>query len=544
MSASKVNEVIDAFKLRGFIFAGKASSGRFLLHGHLTSPSNQDIPCEIQLDPELFAFPKIRLLELPKELSGCPVPHLNGQGELCYIATGTVVLDIFNPVGQSLACLDRAQHVLTQIMRGEMVDDLVEEFFAYWGGNGWCFTDIQGDRLVKMHCTINEAKDGSDIWTVTDDPERLTRKLNALDFKDRGAEVSCFRIKTEVQPRPLEGNWPPKLVRDVLDWQSTLDGSCRRKIHRSIYAAEARKENHLLVIIESPLMTYAFGVLFDRAKRAPCKKLAERRDPTYQLRVKPLSLLRIDDRYLAERNTPKRRTLSGKKIALVGCGTIGGYLADMLVKAGAGTSGGELTLIDSDLFLPQNVGRHRLGFPSLLTNKATALAAELQRLAPGALVAAVPRDVRTEHLEHLDLLIDATGEEALGHWLSVRYRASTDILTVWIEGPGVAVRALLTKRGTSPCYRCVWHHTRDGALPSVQGELPTTLAGQGCEGLYVPFPATVSVQAAGLGTELAVDWANGVSTPSFRTRVTDQAFELATADCDLPAHERCSVCHS
>ncbi|MCF5972884.1 ThiF family adenylyltransferase [Xanthomonas perforans] len=544
MSANQVYAVIEAFEPRGFAFAGKAPNGRFLLHGQLTSPSNQDIPCEIQLDPELFAFPKIRLLELPKELSGHPVPHLNGQGELCYIATGTVVLDIFNPVSQSLACLDQAQHVLTQIMRGEMVDDLAEEFFAYWGGNGWCFTDIQGDRLGKMHCTIIEAREGGDIWTVTDDPERTTRKLNSIGFKDRGAEVSCFRIKTDVQPRPLEGNWPPKFVRDVLDWQSTLDGRCRRKIHQSIYTAEASKANHLLVIIESPLMTYAFGVFFDRAQRAAPKKLSDRRDPTYQLRVKPLSMLRIDDRYLAERNTPKRRTLAGKKIALVGCGTIGGYMADMFVKAGAGTSGGELTLIDPDLFLPQNVGRHRLGFPSLLGNKATALAAELQRLAPGALLAAVPRDVRTEHLEHLDLLIDATGEEALGHWLSARYRDSTDILTVWIEGPGTAVRALLAKQGTSPCYRCVWHHTREGAFPSVKGELPTTLAGEGCEGLYVPFPATVSVQAASLGTELTIDWVNGVFSPSFRTRVTDQAFELATADCDLTAHERCSVCHS
>ncbi|MGQ5313671.1 ThiF family adenylyltransferase [Xanthomonas arboricola pv. corylina] len=542
MSANQVYAVIEAFEPRGFAFAGKAPNGRFLLHGHLTSPGNQDIPCEVQLDPDLFALPKIVLLELPKELSGPTVPHLNGQGELCYIAAGTVVLDIFDPIGQSLACLDRAQHVLTRIIRGEMVDDLAEEFFAYWGGDGWCFSDIQGNSLGNMCCTIIETKSGKDFWFVTDDPERTEKKLTAMGYITDAHEARCVRIKTDVQPRPLEGSWPPKFVRDLLDWQSMLDAGCRRKIHRSIYTAEASKANHLLVIIESPLMTYAFGVFFDRAERAAPKKLSDRRDPTYQLRVKPLSMLRIDDRYLAERNTPKRRTLAGKKIALVGCGTIGGYLADMLVKAGAGTSGGQLTLIDPDLFLPQNVGRHRLGFPSLLGNKATSMAAELGRLSPGALLTAIPGDVRTAHLEHLDLLIDATGEEALGHWLSARYRDLTDILTVWIEGPGTAVRALLTKRGTSPCYRCVWHHTREGAFPSVKGELPTTLAGEGCEGLYVPFPATVSVQAASLGTELAIDWVNGVFNPSFRTRVTDQAFELATADCDLTAHEKCPVC--
>lgn len=201
-------------------------------------------------------------------------------------------------------------------------------------------------------------------------------------------------------------------------------------------------------------------------------------------------------------------------------------------------------LIDFDLFMPQNIGRHRLGFPSLLANKANALAEELQRLAPSALIKAIPVDVKTVTLEDLDLIIDATGEEALGHWLSAHYHNKIAILTVWIEGPGTAVRALLAQRSVAPCYRCVWHHARDGALPSIKGPLPQILAGQGCEGLYVPFPATVSVQAASLGSELAIDWVNGFSSPSFRTRLTDQAFEIATPDCDLPGHKKCPVCNS
>ncbi|MFT3758105.1 nucleotidyl transferase AbiEii/AbiGii toxin family protein [Thauera sp.] len=79
-----------------------------------------------------------------------------------------------------------------------------------------------------------------------------------------------------------------------------------------------------------------------------------------RLKVMPVSVIRIDDRYLAQRNIPKSKTLAGKRIALVDCGMIGGYLSDMLVKAGAGSCGGKLTLVDFDGFLPQNIGRHRL----------------------------------------------------------------------------------------------------------------------------------------------------------------------------------------
>lgn len=38
--------------------------------------------------------------------------------------------------------------------------------------------------------------------------------------------------------------------------------------------------------------------------------------------------------------------------------------------------------------------------------------------------------------------------------------------------------------------------------------MPKLLAGQGGEGLYVPFLATVSLQAAALGAEMVSSWVN------------------------------------
>jgi molybdopterin/thiamine biosynthesis adenylyltransferase len=290
-------------------------------------------------------------------------------------------------------------------------------------------------------------------------------------------------------------------------------------------------------------MTYGFAVLIDH-QVSQKTKLADRRDSSYGLKVMPVSVIRIDDRYLAQRNIPKSKTLAGKRIALVGCGTIGGFLSDMLVKAGAGTCGGKLTLVDFDCLLPQNIGRHRLGFPDLLSNKAEAMAKELTRMSPGAEVHALPVDARQAQLGQLDLLIDATGEESLGHWLCGRYRAPTPMLSVWIEGPGTAVRALLRANASGGCYRCLWHSHRSGELRSTLNPLPTILAGHGCEGLYVPFPASVSVQAASLGAEMALDWISGVHSPALRTRLIDQTHQLATPDCDPLQDRDCPICSS
>ncbi|HGI9212433.1 TPA: ThiF family adenylyltransferase [Burkholderia lata] len=540
-SVATVADVIEAFKQQGFEFVSKTDDGWFKLRGPLTPPgADKGCPCEVQLDPAFFDLPRIRLLDIPPELPKA-VPHLGADGGLCYIAKGTVVLDIYDPVGQSLACLQRAAEVFGQILKGEMVEDLAEEFFAYW--NGWlCFVDMQGGDLGRQNCIVARAN-GNPLWFITDNEDLTTRKLHSLGYQVTDKTVLTYRVKTTAQPRPLTSHWPPETVGDVLAWQGTLDSRCRRKIHERIKEGQRKKANGVLIIIESPLMTYGFAVLFDR-QASQKTKLADRRDSSFGLKVMPVSVIRIDDRYLAQRNIPKSKTLAGKRIALVGCGTIGGYLSDMLVKAGAGTCGGKLTLVDFDCLLPQNIGRHRLGFPDLLSNKAEAMAKELKRLSPGAEVYALPVDVRQAQLGQPDLLIDATGEESLGHWLCGRYRVPTPMLSVWIEGPGTAVRALLRTNASGACYRCLWHSRQRGEFRSTLDALPNILAGHGCEGLYVPFPASVSVQAASLGAEMALDWINGVHSPALRTRLIDQTHQLATPDCDPLRDQGCPLCNS
>lgn len=539
MSRATPSQVIEAFGREGFDFAGKADNGWFRVTGRLFSDvTPEGVPCEIELDPNFFELPRVRLLEIPSHLPAA-VPHLNANGGLCYIANGTVTLDIFDPIGQSLACLRQAQHVFDRIMRGEMLEDLAEEFYAYWNG-AYCLSDLDGSAQGRQECFIVDGNERP-IWFVTNNLARTKKKAELLGFIPTDKTTPTYRIKTTAQPRPVPGVWPPTTVSSLLTWQSQLDRRCRRSIHRRILQGERDRLNALLILIDSPKMTYAFGVIYARDERVPKVKLADRRDRTPGLEILPFSVFRIDERYIAERNIPGRSTLAGRAIALIGCGTIGGFLAEMLVKAGAGTQGGTLKLIDFDTLVPQNLGRHRLGFPSLLHRKSVAMADELRRLAPGVSIEAVTLDAREIDLSDQHLLIDATGEESLGHWLANYYPRPTQVLSVWIEGPGVAVRTLL-RTAQGGCYRCLWEFTRRGEMCSTTEPLPNILAGHGCEGLYVPFGASVSIQASSLGVEAALDWANGIVSPALRTRVLDRDFTQATLDGDLPIERGCPAC--
>lgn len=537
--AALVADVVDSLCGRGFRFIGRADDGWLRLLGDLNLKTGGAHACHIDLDPQFIGCPRIRLLRIPTDLPHA-TPHIRAaDGLLCYIADGTIVLDIFDPVGQTLACLQRAEDVLESILRGEMIDDLEEEFHAHWNGP-LCLLDLQTIHLGKQ-TTLLIGKKKNPIVVVTDNHARTARKLKARGWDSIEDTMPAYRVRTSVRPRPHSTIWPPKTVRDVLEWQRELDPRCRKNVERRLKEGLASKAGDAIILIESPKMTYGFAVSFDQPVPA---RPSHQKTSIYSFSITPVSILRIDDRYITQRNIPGMNTLAGKNLAIIGCGTIGGYLAEMLVKAGAGSSGGRLTLVDQEDLLPQNIGRHRLGFPSLLKNKATGMAEELIRLMPDADIRALPVNATEAQLGSIDLLIDATGEEALGHWLCKSYLPLTRMLSVWIEGPGTAVRALLRAGHDAACYRCLREANKRGELRAIVGELPIVMAGQGCEGLYVPFAATASVQAASLAAEMALRWANGCNSPTLRTRIIDEAYQLATPDCNPTRIENCPACHT
>src|SRR5690348_6036580 len=107
---SAAASVVAALNDRGFEYDGRAADGWLKFTGELSAAAERHA-CELELDPRFFELPRVRLLRVPSTLPRV-VPHLGRNGNLCYIAKGTVVLDIFDPIGQTLACLQRAEEVL------------------------------------------------------------------------------------------------------------------------------------------------------------------------------------------------------------------------------------------------------------------------------------------------------------------------------------------------------------------------------------------------------------------------------------------------
>lgn len=533
--------VISAFKARGFTYLKRSAGGGFLLRGPLeTSEGNHE--CIVGIPPSFDRPPSIALVRVPDALK--PIaPHIDSSGGICYLSRQSIALNIFDPVGQMLGCLNRAEKVLGQLLRNELVDDLAEEFFAYWGSDTYhCYFDFRVGSHQKLQAIV-DLKYIRDVIVVfvTDDVERTFAKSKMLGYQVGRMTHPVERIFTKVEPRPLQHNWPPATLGDLIQWQSIQDSRTARKIVERVSQAAEKNAAYLTVMIESPKFFYAFLVFLRLEGDSPTKVELRRRSVLYSSSVMPLRGWRIDERYIIGRNVPAMKTLEHKKIVVVGCGTIGGYLAEMLVKAGAGAGQGELVLVDSDTLSAANLGRHRLGFPSIGHNKADALCDELSRSMPDARLRSLPIDVRKANLATADLIIDATGEQTVSDYLASSHTVTAQ-LNVWIEGPGVAVRALIRRNAQEACVQCLTQLVRQGEYASTVEEMPKVYAGQGCESEYVPFPASVSMQAACLASEMVMDWAAGKESPALRTQVVDRAFTKSEQDCTPSKLPDCPAC--
>lgn len=541
--ASVLQGLSHALGVRGFAYVGTTAEGWPRFEGRLPA-AGADHAARVTVDLSGQELPRV-YVDLP---AGAPpvMAHVGANGFVCYAVKGSVVLDIFHIPGQTLACLDRAAVVLDLALRGKMQEDLEDEFFAFWGGE-LCFLDV--DATDKSPLTVLHFENAG-LAFVTNNPGRTQRKLEAMQLygATEASVVGGIKVVSTAKPKPSQGAWPPRTVAELLRWQELLDPKARRDMEQQLLRACAHRKRMALCMVKTPKMQYAFWVPLTKGqKQSPAQALATARPRLLAAKVYPMTAVRIDDEYVSQRNTPGKPTLSGKRVALIGCGTIGGFLAELLVKAGAGLDGGELLLVDHDVLMPQNVGRHRLGLNYALKNKATSLKTELSLGAPTANLRDLPVKVQEAELGTLDLLIDASGEEALSSQLARRFVDAgkfVPTLTTWVEGPGVAVRALLRDSQARGCTRCMYKAHGEQLFPVVQGVMPDELAGHGCESLYVPFPATVSIQAACLATDLISDWLAGNPAPRLRTALTRRGFTKATEDTDVPRRENCPACSS
>lgn len=203
---------------------------------------------------------------------------------------------------------------------------------------------------------------------------------------------------------------------------------------------------------------------------------------------------------------------SRKRIVIIGCGAVGSRVAELLSVSGCQ----EMLLIDGDLFMADNLGRHVLGRASLRKYKSEALVEHLHARLPELVLRSVndkfvvPRDF--ELIRDFDVVVLATGNAALekmiirkafqDHWPSL-------IVTTFVEPGGLGGHAISIRPGTQGCLECLYI---DSDTNRYTNWLQTSLIEQGQSvtqelhgcGAFTPYSAIDAARTAAIASERAL----------------------------------------
>lgn len=143
--------------------------------------------------------------------------------------------------------------------------------------------------------------------------------------------------------------------------------------------------------------------------------------------------------------------LAGRKVAIVGCGSLGSKFALMLARAGISN----FLLVDADIMLPENLVRHNLDWRDVGTHKAAAVARRIQLVNPcaecktrqhliGGQEASGSIETLIASLAECDLIVDATADARAFGYLCAASSVGTKPV-VWAEVFGGGIGGLVAR---------------------------------------------------------------------------------------------------
>jgi molybdopterin/thiamine biosynthesis adenylyltransferase len=514
-------------------------------------------PVKVRLeisDWEFTTYPTLVILERPPFLPAL-TPHVSIDGFQCYFVQGRVVLDRYRPDHAIWQCVEQARRELDRLSGSPTYRE--REFEQEFGAN-WeigqqplpipvLLADVAGDGAVP--CFGIGVDDGLYIIAASDEVQvKALAEARGWPVPTR-RKIGTYIVRSAKSPTLPSGQLPATIAQ-VFAWIKSWDPAAMKRIHAVLGQREWLEFKAVQFLIESPAGW--FGFFFELS---PNRKLMHQRKPSgyrqhlysngNELPITRVSVRQISPDFIHSRNL-LFPSLKDRRITLIGCGAIGGYLAQALVKLGAGSGTGLLTLIDPDLLDPGNLGRHFLGMDGLYKHKVVALKEALTKQFSHANIVAEPRSATYPSDIAGDLVIDATGEEAVSEAINAHRRSTSrvegvPVLHTWIVGNGECVQALWVDQLKYACFRCMRRNdpARSKRFPVVDHDPETRVVG--CNA-YTPYAVSASMSASALAIDMIVDWLKGDVSPRFRTRNMEGAKARSIKNQNVKPLEGCPGC--
>ena len=421
-----------------------------------------------------YTAPRVAVADGPGVLAW---PHLEHEGLLCILPTDAAV-SWERPADVVELVLGEACRLIENCVSGQNRDDFRQEFLSYW-------MMAANQRAVRFISLIEPQGPGRRvvIWrgksvrVVADNHEILRRWLPRWGAQaGKGQEYRLHDGVLVWLPEPLLPVEYPATAADVRALAQERSPAAA-DILKDLAASSA---DEISVLLGAPTAHGAcFGAVTVRPPMPvgrPSKKgnplvagfrpghvprdLLVNRYLSKVAKVTKAAVERADHIWIhgRDKDTQQER-LRRIRIAVLGCGSLGGPLARLLAQAGVGS----LLLVDYERMDWPNISRHELGARSVGRYKAQDLAGEIEQAYPHLEDVSWRRDKFSlaatsliGELRACNLIVSTMGNWAAESFLNDVQQDDADfpsILYGWVEPNAAAAHAVLVPPGEA-CLRC------------------------------------------------------------------------------------------
>ena len=515
-------------------------------------------------------------------------PHLEPDGLLCVLPTDAAVSGE-NPARVVEYVVGEACRLIEDCISGDNADDFRREFLSYW----MMAADAAAASFISLIEPCGPGRPilvwyGKGMRVVADDGEILKRWLTRWGAKT--SKGKGYRLNDGVLiwlPEPLLPTEYPRTAADVralarerspegADFLEELAASGVDEIDVLLGAPTANGACFGAVTVRPPRSEggpkRAANPLVSgfRPGRVP-RTLLVNRYLSGVSKVTKATVERADHLWIHGRDQDSRQgRLRRLRVAVLGCGSVGGPLTRLLAQAGVGN----LLLVDCGRMDWPNVGRHELGAASVGRYKAQDLAGEIEQAYPhlgdvswrrgrvGLEAAGLMEELGT-----CDLIVSTMGNWAAESFLNDMQQGKADfppILYGWVEPNAAAAHAVLVPRGEA-CFRCGVDDKGRPHLTVTQWEgSRDTLQEPACGALFTPYgPAELcwahallaetviealtgdrdsAVHRVWIGTESSIRAVGGTWSKEWVAEMGDPGAGGMTVERAWPASASCRVC--
>lgn len=402
-----------------------------------------------------YQFPEIRVKgEEYKNL-----PHIDKKtGKLC-LFNQEAIPNPKMPIEVINESINKARNIIYDGLNGFNKEDFIDEFHAYWISDEDTLGNIDVffeplNEVKRVKCIYS--KDYS-FWCCGDNYNEL------IEYTKKNCQEELV-VEDAIYIPMSEKIYPP-FPHTNKEFYNILSKSENGREYKKFLTN--RKGNPIVLFSQEDKGRYILSCIihtgiYDIKKGFRKGKIAP--DVAYRIVYPDNKVLKFTTEIINRKRLFYRGgdgNMIDKKVSILGCGSLGGYLAQALTELGVN----DIKLVDDENLRKENIARHICGIDFVDMNKTEAIKRKLTSHYIGLKIETYSNNIYSlitnniEELSDRDIQFVAVGDMALESYIIDKYNKGElkgKIVIVWVEPYAIGGHAIILNKPQDNIEQCIY----------------------------------------------------------------------------------------